>query len=298
MTNDCVWTVGHHPSLCGTEKFSHQLAERLGIPVKPWGHLDPFTAPLVSCRVTEVDPVRWDWMPVTYDLFLHDWPDWRRPALPNWRRLTIPVYQSLMQARRVIAANRTIADQLRPYRPDVISAWAPSTLQGNPTRGAINVLTFGMAHKIRPAYYTKLKALLDAAGRMYTVSVSTAIHEGSPWDETAKVADTLRAIFGDHLRVLGYLADDALVREIDEATAIAIFYDPAFRENNTSGWAVLDRARPLITNIDDQSPPFTVYDIDRMDHWPEFAALPPQGGAGWDDLIRDVFAEAPCVNSR
>jgi hypothetical protein len=58
-------------------------------------------------------------------------------------------------------------------RPDVIEAFAPSTIEGNPTRGTINVLTFGMAHKARLHHerYVKLKALLDDAPTDYTVRV-------------------------------------------------------------------------------------------------------------------------------
>ena len=283
--NDCVWTVGHHPSLCGTEKFSHQLAARLGIPVVAWG--TPCDAPLISCLASEAESRWWLEPPQVFDLFLHD----HEPRFPDF---TLGFTVWIQSARRLIAANSVIAAALLSMRPDVITAWCPSTLQGNPTRGKINVLTFGMAHKIKPEYYIKLKALLDDVPTTYTVSVSTAIHEGSPWDETAKVADKLRGIFGEHLRVLGYLADDALVREIDEATAVAIFYDPALRENNTSAWAVLERARPLITNIDADSPAFMYYDIDGLKTWPTFPSLPPQGLSEWDNLIECMTTEVLC----
>ena len=276
---DSVWTSDHHPSLCGTAKFSHQLAMKLGVPLNNWRALHP----LVSIRASErfiCYP-----MPPGHDLFLHDW--WNEDgSIMPW----------VERAERIYAANEDIAKDIRTIRPDVITLWAPSTIQGNPHRGTINVLTFGMAHKIQPKYYEKLKTLLDATGEDYTVSVSTAIHEGSPWDETAKVGDKLRAIFGDRLRVLGYLADDALVAEMARCAAVAIFYDPAFRRNNTSGYAVLERGKRFITNCDDLTPTYPgILNIDWMNRWDESQMwFHPEPIATWDELAA-VFQEQPCA---
>jgi len=257
--NTAVWTVGHHPSLCGTEKFGHLLAKKLGVPVLERQQVRAGEYPLVSVRASEVQ--QWGAPPPKFDLFLHDWYSYDGGALA-W----------LQQATRVFAANVDIARELRPLRPDVIEAFAPSTIQGNPTRGTINVLTFGMAHKlgIHRERYVKLKALLDDAPTDYTVSVSTAIHEGSPWDETAKVGDQLRAIFGSHLRVLGYLADDALARELATCSAVAIFFDPALRANNTTFWAAAETGHPVITNLDADSPVAdgAIFDISTIADWP------------------------------
>jgi hypothetical protein len=254
---DAVWTVGHHPSLCGTEKFGHLLAKKLGVPCVPMG--TQTTHPLISVRASEVE--RWPHVNGAYDLFLHDWYSYDGTILAV-----------LKHATRVYAANPVIAREVRDYRADVIEAFAPSTIEGNPSRGTINVLTFGMAHKLSVHHgrYTKLKALLDDAPTDYTVSVSTAIHEGSPWDDTARVADELRGIFGTHLRVLGYLADDALARELVDCTAVAVFYDPALRANNTTYHAAADRSKTIITNLDADSPETLpcVYDVDALNEWP------------------------------
>ena len=158
-------------------------------------------------------------------------------------------------ASRVYAANSVIAAQLREIRPDVVSAWCPSLIDGDDSRSAYNVLTFGMAHKLQIAHYQQLKADLDSEwGDNYTVRLSTAVHEGSPWDATAQAADELRAIFGDKLRVLGYLADDALVQEMYAADAVALFFDPALRENNTTYHAAKAHGCHVITNRDECSP--------------------------------------------
>jgi hypothetical protein len=232
---DAVWTVGHHPSLCGTEKFGHLLAKKLGVPcVKNRGGIGPSVS--VGARERNVGMGRSS----------------RRAVRPVFARLVErdgTIMPWVNEAQRVYAANPVIAREIRSMRPDVIEAFAPSTIEGNPTRGTINVLTFGMAHKLGiHRALPETQSLLDDAPTDYTVSVSTAIHEGSPWDETARVADQLREIFGSHLRVLGYLADDALAKELKDCTAVAIFFDPALRANNTTFWAALDAGCYVITN--------------------------------------------------
>lgn len=248
---DAVLTHPHHPALCGVVKFSEQLAAKLGVPCLR--NLGAAAAhPLVSIKGAE-GTLGWAYRHAqSYDLFAHDASD--------------PVLELAQRAARVYAANRVIAATLKPIRPDVISAWCPSTIQGNASRGLYNVLTFGMAHKLQTAQYQRLKATLDAEwGEDYTVSVSTAIHEGSPWDETARVAEKLGAIFGDKLRVLGYLADDALARELDECDAVALFFADGVRENNTTYWAAVASGKPVITNRDHLSPPAShSYTWDRL----------------------------------
>jgi hypothetical protein len=237
---DAVQTHPHDPALCGVVKFSQQLAMRLGVGFH--SHLGQTDAahPLVSVKGSEGDiSFHRPW--AAFDLFAHD--------------ATGLVLTLAPHAHRVYAANRVIADQLRTIRPDVVSAWCPSTIQGNATRGAYNVLTFGMAHKLQVARYEALKRELDAEwGDAYTVSVSTAVHEGSPWDATATVAERLRDVFGYKLRVLGYLADDALARELSECDAVALYFDPGVRENNTTYWAAVESGKPLYTNRDEYSP--------------------------------------------
>ena len=223
-----------------------------------------------------------DWaglLPPSHDIFLHD-----------WRNTGGSIVQWVKNADKVYAANEDIAKDIRTIRPDVVTLWAPSTIEGNPHRGTINVLTFGMAHKIQPEKYEALKRALDSSGYDYTVSVSTAIHEGSPWDETARVADRLRDIFGTRMRVLGYLSDDALARELRDCDAVAVFYDPALRTNNTSFWAAVESSKTIITNLDGDSPSVynNVYDIDTLKKWPDDWFLVPSGfydGYSWSALL-------------
>lgn len=237
---DAILTHPHHPDLCGVAKFSRKLAKHLGVPCHRNLGADA-VHPLLSIKGAEGDISYKDRPNGSFDLFAHD------------------AYGCVLTlaplASRVYAANSVIAAQLREIRPDVVSAWCPSLIDGDDSRSAYNVLTFGMAHKLQIAHYKQLKADLDAEwGDNYTVRVSTAVHEGSPWDATAEVADRLRDIFGNKLRVLGYLADDALAWELMDADAVALFFDPALRENNTTYWAAKAHGCHVITNRDEFSP--------------------------------------------
>ncbi len=250
--------LSYHTSVatCGTAKFNQRLAKELGVPFRHWLDRRDAQHPLYSLKPDEFSLDAFaERLRGHYDLLLHSLPTPLRIA--DWMR----------SADRCYAANVTIGNAMRAFRWDTTDLWCPSTIQGNPTRGAINVLTFGMAHKIQTRHYETLKTLLDATGTDYTVSVSTAVHEGSPWDATAHVAERLDPIFGSRLRALGYLADDALAKELRDCTAAAIFYDPAFRQNNTSGWAVVDSGKPFITNRDEASPVVGL-NISDMTEWP------------------------------
>lgn len=254
---DAVLSVHTNPATCGVAKFSAQLAKRLNVPFAALDDAGKFTHPLLSLKGSELSAEH-EWTPVkTYDLFLHD----------------ATVADSVIeQAQQVYAGNPVIARTVRLTRPDVIEAWCPATIDGNPTRTTFTVLTFGMAGRLQLQQYRKLKTLLDASGKDYTVSLSTAVHEGSPWETVAEAGADLRAIFGFRLRELGYLADDALARELRECSAIALFFHPAVRANNTTFWAAVETGKPIITNADADSPalpyPQVAWDIDTLTQWP------------------------------
>ena len=276
---DAVLSYHLNPFTCGVAKFNLALAKRLGVPCLPLHTTDHHAGHvLVSVKTSEIQiPSQWQAeLPTrgTFDLLLHD-----RPA-------DIPT-----SARRVLYADES---------------GCPSTIEGNAHRGHLNVLLFGMAHKIHvhTTYVTRLRDLLQTAHADYTVSVSTGVHEQQPWDEMfTKTIAALRKVFGDHLRVLGYLADDALVRELRDCTAVALFFDPAARANNTTIWGALEAGCPVVTNLDRQSPPDfdhqrTVFDLCRMTEWPFAHVLREVGAAGhwlsqahgWDHLLEVLRA--------
>lgn len=229
-------------------KFNVALAARLGVPHASFAEFHKFKHPLVSMKFSEVTST-WPGCGLSihqaYDLLAHD-----IPPSPDTLR-----FAWVLCARRVYGANALITQALRETRADAVAAWCPGTVNGNATRGKYRVLTFGMAHKLSAQYFVKLRDQLDATNPDYTVELSTAVHEGSPWDEAlAKSVELMRAIFDDKLRVLGYLGDDALAKELQECDAVAVYFDPAVRENNTTVWAALEAGKTVYTNTDECSP--------------------------------------------
>ncbi len=281
---DAVLTYHTNSLACGVCKFNQQLAQRLNVaclPLFPGLFASRLTAhPLLSLKASELTDGEQAALShaVTgggsFDVLWHD-------------AVEIPAVSA--RADHVWQASQL---------------GCPSTLQGNPSRGSLNVLTFGMAHKTHEALLTRLCDLLERTAPDYTLSVTTAIHEGSPWEETfAWNMDLLRRVCGDHLRALGFLADDALAKELREVQAVALFYEPAARANNTTLWAALDAGTPTITNLDACSPSVlqhdvSVFDIAHLDEWPTADRLRVvrRGGVlasqtyGWDRLIATLTA--------
>jgi hypothetical protein len=272
---DAVLSYHLNPLTCGVAKFNQQLARRLGVPCLPLG--SACQHPLVSIKAEEIGRAWGARLPSTaFDLLLHDKPE---------------DTTTLYRASRVF-----YADEIG----------CPSTLEGNPHRGLLNVLLFGMAHKLngQTVYLDSLRDLLNQARVDYTVSVSTAVHEGSPWDGAfTTTVETFRRVFDNKLRVLGYLADDALARELQTCQAVSLFFDPAARANNTTIWAALEAGCPLITNLDRDSPAElihgeTVFDLARLTDWPHWAlrdAVATRGkeaatGRSWERLLEIIRA--------
>jgi hypothetical protein len=235
-----------NPQTCGVSKFNHVLAKRLGVSVGPLHSMCiNYEHPLVSIKPSEIHPEELFRSWHTYDLLLHD--------------RSLNSESDLVQS----AGRVWYADELG----------CPSTIDGNPHRGAYRVLVFGMAHKLNLPHFEKLKGQLDEAHPDYTVELSTAVHEGTPWDEalTESVA-AMRRIYGDKLRVLGFLGDDALAKTLQEVDAVAAYFVPALRANNTSYWAAVEAGKTIYTNRDEHSPKETD---------------PP---ASWDKLVELIRA--------
>jgi hypothetical protein len=242
---DSVLSYHMNAQTCGVAKWNHALARRLGVPCRELGRY-PNTTPLVSIKTSEIkhDPhwytdVLWY---ATFDLFLHD-------EAPGWTDL-------LRRARHIYAANSRIAATVRKcLRREVFDAFCPATIEGNPTRGTYRVLTFGMAHKLNLPHFQALKQELELTQPDYTIELSTAVHEGNPWDQAlTESVEAMRGIFGDKLRVLGFLGDDAMAKELREVDAVACYFAPALRANNTSYWAAVDAGKTIYTNRDEHSP--------------------------------------------
>ena len=73
-----------------------------------------------------------------------------------------------------------------------------------------------MAHKQQLPCFERLKAVCEDQDEPldYTLCVSVGIHEDQPWSESFQESERrLRELFGNRLRFLGFLADDALARD-------------------------------------------------------------------------------------
>jgi hypothetical protein len=251
---DAVLSFHMNTQTCGVSKFNAALAQRLGVPHDHFSQIHKYRLPLVSLKFSEGGarqryPGNGVSIKRPYQLFIHDWRG-ANGAAPYEDRCWVQYAQS------VIAGNSVIATAARRERPDIVTAFCPSTVTGNPKRGAYRVLVFGMAHKLLLPHFEALKQQLEIEHPDYTIEMSTAVHEGSPWDKAlTESVEAMRGIFGDKLRVLGFLGDDALAKELRDVDAVAAYYTPALRANNTTAWAALEAGKQLYTNTDADSPP-------------------------------------------
>lgn len=245
---DAVLSAHADPLTCGVKKWNDRLAQELGVPSDRLVLVgSAYRHPLLSLKLSELPPnpdvlAELRKYPQPYSVL------WHGPA------------DDLVSQR---AAHVLHAEEIG----------CPSTIRGNATRKGLTVLSYGMAHKAQLVHFERLKHLLEAKGDPYTVCISSAVHEGNPWDSLAAPHTALLEIFGEHLRFLGFLADDALAREIRDCHMAALFYEGGVRANNTTLWAALEVGTPVITNLDRLSPKVlehnaSVFDIAQLTEWP------------------------------
>ena len=299
---DCI--AGYHlnPWTCGIAKFNAILARRLELPVVKIGsaELSRFRRPLLSLKMSEFsaeDALALDtWIEAhagEYDLFLHAF---ENSALEK---------RMLRAAARVTCGNRELYEQLKPGRPDIVEAFCPGTLL-NPQRfddTELRVFTFGMAHKIRVPLYRKLRDLLEATGKTYSVFVSTALHENTSFDDSFVVRfEELQSIFNGQIYFMGYLSDTAVFNHLVDCHFLAAFFEKGLRANNTTVSAAMEVGCAVVTNLDEHSPRGLVHmknviDINRCERLPEPADAEQIGRAareiahadyGWDQLVAQL----------
>jgi hypothetical protein len=251
---DCI--AGYHlnPWTCGIAKFNAILAGHLNLPVVGVGSADltAYQRPLLSLKMsefTDADARALDaWVTAHrggFELFLH--------ALEG-----SAIEKALISAAaRVYCGNRELTHDLAPLRPDAIELFCPGTLL-NPQRfqrTELSVFTFGMAHKIRVPLYRRLRDLLEATGKTYSVYVSTALHENTSFDGSFVVRfEELQSIFNGQVYFMGYLSDTAVFNHLVECTFLAAFFEKGLRANNTTVNAAMECGCAVITNLDEHSP--------------------------------------------
>ena len=299
---DCI--AGYHlnPWTCGIAKFNMILARHLGVPVVGIGSGDlaQYRRPLLSIKLSEFTPGdaraldQWVQAHVgDFEVFLHafDGTEVESRLLPA--------------AARVYCGNRELSRTLSPARPDIVELFCPGTLL-NPQRfqrTELSVFTFGMAHKIRVPLYRRLRDLLEATGRTYSVHVSTALHENTSFDDSFVMRfDELQSIFNGQIYFMGYLSDTAVFNQLVDSTFLAAFFEKGLRANNTSVNAAMECGCAVITNLDADSPRGLVHmknviDINRCERLPDFDEAEKIGRAaretahaeyGWEQLVAQL----------
>ncbi|MBI4886436.1 MAG: hypothetical protein HY824_05050 [Acidobacteria bacterium] len=299
---DCI--AGYHlnPWTCGIAKFNAILAKHLGVPVVGLKavELGSYRRPLLSLKLSEFSPpdiadlVVWSAAHTgQFELFLHAF-----DGTDVEKRL-------VASAARVYCGNSELFHQLRPLHADAQELFCPGTIL-NPQRFQrtdMSVFTFGMAHKIRVPLYRRLRDLLDATGRSYSIYVSTALHENTSFDGSFVVRfEELQALFGGHVYFMGYLSDTAVYNHLMDCTFLAAFFEKGYRANNTTVNAAMECGCAVITNLDEHSPAGLVHmqnviDVNRCDRLPDTDETRRIGQAartiahteyGWDQLVAQL----------
>jgi hypothetical protein len=296
--------VTHHTDgfRSGVARFNEMLAEHLGVPLRSLAEgLGGATHPLFSFKASELDPAETTVLAEvlgshagSWEVFLHEYAG-------------LGIEASLVRsARRVHCGNLEILRAVAPLNRDIREAWTPGLIvDDRPLPSTeLSVFSFGMAHKIRAEMFARLKALLDASDRSYTVYVSAANHETASLRDARIVFDEMQSVFQETLFFLGNLSDVAIAHWLRETTYFAAFFNSGVRANNTSVAAAMERGAVVITNLDHLSPVQYVHgrnmlDIEELDRLPVDAATLGAVGAearraaaerGWSELVTRLTA--------
>ncbi len=299
---DCI--AGYHlnPWTCGIAKFNAILAKYLTTPVVGIRavELGNYERPLLSIKLSEFsDEDAADlnvWCAAhagRFELFLHafDGTEIEKCLVAN--------------AARVYCGNSELFNQLRPVRPDIQELFCPGTILSPQRfhRTEVSVFTFGMAHKIRVPLYRRLRDLLDATGKTYSIYVSTALHENTSFDDSFVVRfEELQALFNGQVYFMGYLSDTAVFNQLMDCTYLAAFFERGLRANNTTVNAAMECGCAVITNLDEHSPAGlahmkNVIDINACDRLPDTEQTQRIGQAarqialeqyGWEQLVNQL----------
>lgn len=273
---DCVMTYHRNPYTCGIARFNHRLAETLGVPLVDFNEIEfrNVRAPLVSVNASEVGTDMdglGDQLNASFDrygLFLHDF--WGTEA----------EIDLMAKAHRVFSAHNCIGEDMRVHRSDVVDAFCPGAEPHHEFEEPdLRLLTFGMAHKIRAERYARLGDLLAHDPRSYRLDISTALHEGTRFDEALfEISDGIQHVFRGKVRFLGFLSDDLVSEHVRKADLLVAFFPRGARENNTSVLSAMAHGTPVITNLDEFSPSFmrhgeSVLDINQVSAIPSHEEL-------------------------
>jgi hypothetical protein len=304
---DCI--AGYHlnPWTCGIAKFNAILARQLEVPVVGMRspELGASARPLLSIKLSEFSPedaADLDLWAASnagrFELFLHAF---------DGTAIEVRLVEA---AARVYCGNAELYQQLLPLRADIRELFCPGTIL-NPQRfrpTELSVFTFGMAHKIRVPLYRRLRDLLEATGKQYSVYVSTALHENTSFDGSFVVRfEELQSIFNGQVYFMGYLSDTAVFNQLMDCTFLAAFFEKGLRANNTTVNAAMESGCAVITNLDEHSPAGlqhmkNVIDVNLCERLPDVEQTQRIGRAareiasgtyGWDQLVAQLRSVVP-----
>ena len=174
----------------------------------------------------------------------------------------------IAKAVKVFAGNDEIKEKLKKLNIKSELSWCPSANDNSVVfkERKLKIFSFGMAHKIKTNYYKKLRKILENSNKDYCLYLSTALHEGTSFDENFHdVYLELKKIFKNKIYHLGYLSDHAVYNFLIKSDYFVAFFSKGVRSNNTSIYATFDAGVPLITNHDKFSPRFLVHDETFLD---------------------------------
>ena len=266
-----------NPYTCGVARFNVSLASALNSKVSSLASASTYESGkiLLSIKLQEIDDagkVNLEKIlsnsSLMFDVFLHASED---SDLEN---------RLLKRAQRVFAASAEIGEEIKSRRPDVVNLFAPGApISAVSKQTEISLLTFGMAHKISATGYRKLAKILATSNRSFQLEVSSALHEGTSFDENFfSVADEISQAFGGNVVFLGFLADQEVSRRLQETTALVAFFPNGVRENNTTVMSAMAHGCAVITNLDLLSPKWmkhghNVFDINKLENFPDAAQI-------------------------
>lgn len=291
---DAIVSYHHNVHTCGVARFNQNFAHHLGVPMVRIDELAELKIrnPIVSVKYSEMD--REDLQPFLdelaridkYALVLHDYDK------TNFER------ELLRNADRVMALNAQLAENVRECRPDVLTGFAvPNIFARQHTRATdLRLITFGMAHKIQSKGYQMVGQLLATDGRDYVLEISSALHEGTEFDDSFfTVGDKISECFRGNVEFLGFLADTEVARRLTVSDAMLAFFPLGVRENNTSVISAMKLGLAVITNVDNWSPNWarhgeTVFDVNRLKVFPKHEELKRVGESGRSAIAHLTFA--------
>ena len=256
MITNKVLTYHTNVLTCGVAKFNSIMASFLKVDCIQIFDKDAFSKdsfPMISVKIGEF--LEEDKKRLTndiakiedgcFDLFLHGYDEDPLELI------------MIKKARKVFTGNVSIASRIKMLRSDIKELWCPGMNLNNTEfeKTDIKLLTFGMAHKLRVELYYKLKEILDRSQRTYSLYISTALHEGTAFEESfLSVYEEISNLFGNKAYFLGYMSDQGVFNYLKNSDYFVSFFQDGFRANNTSVNYSLSLGIPTITNLDKMSP--------------------------------------------